>query len=272
MTFFTRKYAFILELGFLSFNLLLKDPIICADPMVDFSDQGVVRTYRCKVVHAFPHDPNAFTQGLVYHHGFLYESTGLLGESSLRKVEIDTGHVLQCFRLPARYFGEGLTIWQDRLIQLTWTSRTGFVYDLNSFQLIKQFSYPTEGWGLTCNGSSLILSDGTSRLHFLDPESYAPKGQLNVVDRGRPVELLNELEYINGEIYANVWQTNRIARISAKSGQVVGWINLEGLPFEGTEVHPADVPNGIAYDRSNDRLFLTGKFWPKLFEVKLLLE
>ncbi len=222
-----------------------------------------------EVVRVFPHDRNAFTQGLIYLDGFLYEGTGLAGRSSVRKTELQTGKVLQEYALPAAYFGEGLTNWGADLLQLTWTTNTGFVYDRASLKVKRSFSYSGEGWGLTNDGRRLILSDGTDTLRFLDPLSFQETGRLRVRDRGMPVRQLNELEYVRGEIWANVWQTDRIARISPQTGDVLGWIDLRGLLSPG-EVTSADaVLNGIAYDSRTDRLFVTGKLWPKIFEIKI---
>lgn len=226
--------------------------------------------YGYKIIKSYPHDPRAFTQGLVYNEGYLYESTGLYGQSSLRKVEIETGKVLKLKRIPSQYFAEGLTLWRDQLILLTWRSRVGFVYDLKSFEKRKQFSYSTEGWGLTHNGRYLIMSDGTDTLYFLHPETFQVVKRIQVQDRGVAVDSLNELEYVKGEIYANVWQTEKIARISPETGKVVGWIDLEGLLKPEELSQPVDVLNGIAYDAKRDRLFVTGKLWPKLFEIEVV--
>jgi len=226
------------------------------------------QTSQVKIVHAYPHDPKAFTQGLVFHDGFLYESTGLWGESSIRKVDLETGKLLQFHSLDPRFFGEGLTVWQGKLIQLTWKEKTGFVYDLLSFRLIRDLSYSTEGWGLTHDGERLIMSDGTPTLHFLDPATFQEVRRLQVSDNNRPVQYLNELEYVKGELFANVWQSNRIARISPRSGQVLGWIDLTSLR-NSMSPPPGEVLNGIAYDQSRDRLFVTGKYWPQLFQIEI---
>jgi glutamine cyclotransferase len=221
-----------------------------------------------KIVHTYPHDPEAFTQGLLYADGFLYEATGLEGRSSLRKVELATGKVLQRLDLPGAYFGEGLALWKDKLIQLTWKSKIGFVYDRATFRQLRTFTYSREGWGITQDGKRLIMSDGSSTLYFWDPETFKEIGHLDVTDKGRPVPELNELEYIRGEIYANVWQTERIARISPSTGQVLGWIDLKGL-LTPAERRRTDVLNGIAYDAKQNRLFVTGKLWPKLFQIQM---
>jgi len=228
-----------------------------------------VESYR--IVHAYPHDSRAFTQGLVYVDGMLYEGTGLHGRSSIRMVDLKTGKVLQEHELPARYFGEGLTDWGSHLVELTWQAHIGFVYDRFSFRLLRTFTYPWEGWGLTHDSKHLILSDGTSVLHLLDPKTFRAVGQINVTDDGKPVMELNELEYIRGEIYANIWHSNRIARISPETGKVLEWIDLSGL-LPGERPDSDAVLNGIAYDRKNNRLFVTGKLWPKLFEIKLAPE
>lgn len=226
--------------------------------------------YGYQVVNTYPHDRGAFTQGLVWDDGFLYEGTGLNGSSSVRKVELETGKVLKRHLLADQYFGEGLTVFQDRLIQLTWRSRTGFVYDKESFDLLRQFAYQTEGWGITHDGKQLIMSTGTANLYFLDPATCSRMGQLYVHDEKGPVGMLNELEYVEGEIYANIWNTDLIARINPETGRIAGWINLEGLLSPDDREQPVDVLNGIAYDDEHDRLFVTGKRWPKLFEIRLV--
>jgi len=223
-----------------------------------------------EVVKTFPHDQKAFTQGLVFENGFLYEGTGLNGRSELRKVELETGRVLQTRKLPDKFFGEGITIHGDRIIQLTFQSRVGFVYNKETFEPLQQFNYPTEGWGLTQDGDYLIMSDGTPMLYFLDPETFAQDHKVMVLDQDSPVWGLNELEYIDGQIYANVWPTERIVRIDPATGGVIGWIDLEGILLPEDHSEPVDVFNGIAYDAANGRLFVTGKFYPKLFEIKLV--
>lgn len=226
--------------------------------------------YSYRVVNTYPHDPNAFTQGLAFEDGVLYEGTGLLEHSTLRKVALQTGVVLQHHKLADRFFGEGITIYEDRILQLTWQSNIGFVYDKDSFERLGEFRYPTEGWGLTHDGQHLIMSDGTATLHFLDPETLQEIARIEVYDDKGPVVRLNELEYINGEVYANVWLTELIARIDPQTGRVVGWIDLTGLLRALDPAQPIDVLNGIAYDRRGDRLFVTGKLWPRLFEIELV--
>lgn len=229
-----------------------------------------IATYGYKIVQTFPHDPGAFTQGLVYYKdNILYEGTGMWGESSLRKVDLLTGQVLQIHRLPHEIFGEGITIWGDKIIQLTWQHRKGFVYDRETFTLLGEFSYPTEGWGITHDGRRLIMSDGSATLFFWDPETFQEIGRIEVYDDKGPVVRLNELEYIHGLIYANVWQTDRIAIIQPETGRVVGWLDLTGLLKPEDRHARVDVLNGIAYDAQGDRLFVTGKYWPKLFQIQL---
>jgi glutamine cyclotransferase len=222
--------------------------------------------YRYQVIRSYPHDRQAFTQGLAYEGGFFYEGTGLNGQSSLRKVDLVSGRILKEVRLAPSHFGEGITIFGDRIVQLTWKSRIGFVYDKNSFNLVRTFAYPGEGWGITYDGKRLIMSDGTSVLHFLDPKDFREVATLGVHDQRGPVTGLNELEYIQGAIYANVWPTERIAVIDPRNGRVKAWIDLKGL-LDKTDVQGVDVLNGIAYDRQGDRLFVTGKLWPKVFVI-----
>lgn len=232
--------------------------------------------YTYRVVASYPHDPNAFTQGLLFDQGVLYEGTGLYGESTLRRVTLATGTVEQQISLPAQYFGEGITIVGDRIFQLTWRENTGFIYDKNSFEQLAQFTYRTEGWGITYDGSYLIVSDGSDRLYFLDPESQQVVQEIAVTvldptDQVRKgVVRLNELEYIDGEIYANIWQTDTIVRIQPESGNVTGVINLAGLLPAADRRAGTDVLNGIAYLPNEKRLFVTGKKWPKLFEIELV--
>jgi glutamine cyclotransferase len=226
--------------------------------------------YTYKILNAYPHDPDAFTQGLVFEDGFLYESTGLEGKSTLRMVEPETGTVLKMYSLPDDLFGEGITIYGDKIIQLTYTSRIGFVYDKTTFDLLREFRYSTQGWGITQDGKHLIMSDGTSTLHVLDPESLEEVSIAQVHAEGIPVEGLNELEYVKGEIFANVRPSDRIARISPATWEVTAWIDLTWLrASEGPAGKSAEL-NGIAYDSLNDRLFVTGKLWPKVFEIELV--
>ncbi len=221
-----------------------------------------------EVVRAYPHDREAFTQGLVYLDGHFYESTGLNGRSSLRRVEPETGRVLARRAVDRRYFAEGLTHWGDRLIQLTWETGIGFVYDRASFEPRGTFRYEGEGWGLTQDGRRLILSDGTAALRFFDPETLREKGRVTVRDGGEPVARLNELEMVDGLVYANVWLTDRIAIIDPDTGRVTGWLDLSGLGPGGVDAGNA-VLNGIAYDAVGRRLFVTGKLWPKVYEIRM---
>jgi len=221
-----------------------------------------------KVVKTFPHDPYAFTQGLEYYGGFLYESTGETGQSSLRKIELETGKVLQKTELSSEYFGEGLTIFRGKIYQLTWLTKTGFVYDLETFRKLKEFHFYGEGWGLAHDAKNLILSDGTNTLRFLNPETFAVVRKLEVYDEKQAVTNLNELEYIENEIYANVWHANRIARIDARSGQVRAWIDCSAIAAE-EQREPEGVLNGIAYDPARHRLFVTGKDWAHLYEIRV---
>jgi len=223
-----------------------------------------------RVIHTYPHDPRAYTQGLIYVDGHLYESTGLNGRSSLRMDDLATGRVLQSAIVPSQYFAEGLAPWGSTLVQLTWQSHVAFVYDRFSFRALKTFHYDCDGWGLTSDGKDLILSDGTAEIRFLDPKTFLEVRHIVVTDRGAPVDQLNELESIHGQIWANVWHTDRIARISPSTGQVLGWIDLTGLLPADQRSNPEAVLNGIAYDAVHDRLFVTGKLWPRLFEIKVV--
>ncbi len=227
------------------------------------------KEYSYIVISTYPHDKNAFTQGLLFDGGVLYESTGLYGSSSIRRIKLETGEVLQTHELPSQYFGEGITLFDNKIIQLTWQSNKGFVYDKASFELLQTFDYSTEGWGITYDGSRLIMSDGTSNLYFLNTETFQRMGQIEVYDTGGPVDRLNELEYVEGYVYANVWLEEKIAIINPQTGQVEGWINMKGLQNkENQDLN--DVFNGIAYDSKAKRLFVTGKRWPQLFEIKII--
>jgi len=253
-----------------SFSLLTLFFITFVSAPLVFAATRAIPVESYRIIHTYPHDANAFTQGLVFVNGMLYESTGLRGRSSLRMVDLATGRVLQKHDLPAKYFGEGLTDWKSQLIQLTWQAHLGFVYDTFSFRTLRTFTYPWEGWGLTHDSRHLILSDGTSVLHLLDPATFKSVGEIRVTADGQPVLNLNELEYIHGEIYANIWETNRIARISPATGKVIEWIDLSGLRPPSTQQNENAVLNGIAYDNQHDRLYVTGKLWPDLYEIKLI--
>lgn len=237
---------------------LLTTPSFAATPVQGF-----------KVVNSYPHDPDAFTQGLFFHDGFLFEGTGLRGRSSIRKVEMQTGKVVQQVDLPAEVFGEGISQWGDRLIGITWTEQTAYVLDLKTFKLWRKFNYAGEGWGLTHNDKELVMSDGSAELRFLDPLTFKEVRRVRVTADGKPVDQLNELEWVEGEVLANVWMTDRIARIDPRTGRVTGWIDLSGLLPSAQRPHPDAVLNGIAYDAKTKRLFVTGKLWPRLFEIQL---
>lgn len=226
--------------------------------------------YTYRVVHVYPHDPTAFTQGLEYRDGFLYEGTGIEGSSMLRKLDLESGKVLQAVALEEQYFGEGITMVNDQIVQLTWQSHRGFVYDRASFKMLRMFEYPGEGWGLTHDAKQIFMSDGTSEIRCWDPVTLRETRRITVHDGERQIPLLNELDFVRGEIYSNIWQTDRIARISPADGKVLGWIDLTGLLREEERRHGANVLNGIAYDAAGDRLFVTGKLWPKLFEIRVV--
>ena len=246
---------------------------LCCVAILSADDQAGAKgapVQNFTVVQSYPHDPGAFTQGLVFADGEFYESTGLNGESSLRRVEIATGKVLQSQTVDTQYFAEGLALVGDELLQLTWQHKLGFVYDRKTFAPRKTFAYKTEGWGLAYDiKGGLVLSDGSDTLFFLDPKTYRVLRTMKVTDAGRPVRDLNELEWIEGEIWANVWQTDRIARISPKTGAVNAWVDLTLLWPHTRRSPPADVLNGIAYDPATKRIFVTGKKWPKVYEIKI---
>lgn len=234
--------------------------------------QDDIPVYGYRVVHSYPHDSKAYTEGLLYLDGYLYESTGQVGASTVRKVDLQTGKVLQSTPTPWPDYGEGIAVWKDKLIQLSWQNHEGFIYDLATLKPLARFPYPGEGWALTSDGKQLYMSDGTPTIRILDPDTLKQTGKIDVTADGKPLANLNELEWVKGQIYANVWLTTRIARIDPASGKVVGWIDLAGLvPPANTLADPVnDVLNGIAYDAQHDRLFVTGKCWPKLYEIKLV--
>ena len=233
------------------------------------SDSADANVWACEILNVYPHDPEAFTQGLIFDEGFLCESTGLRGKSTLRKVELKTGKILKIHHIPDRYFGEGLTLWKDKLIQLTWKSGDGFIYDKKSLRKLSNFKYESELWGITHDGSHFIVSDGSETLRFIDPDTFSEVKHIEVSDQGIPIVHLNELEYIKGKVFANVWGIDYIARISPDTGQVVGWIDLTGLRVVLEDTQRADALNGIAYDPSTDHIFVTGKRWSKIFEIRL---
>jgi glutamine cyclotransferase len=241
------------------------------------ASQAGVPEYGYDVVHVYPHDRTSFTEGLFYLDGFLYESTGLENRSSIRKVKLETGEVVQEQQLPGDVFGEGIVKWKDRIYQLTYKTEIGYVWDANSFQKKSEFHYTGQGWAFTTDGKQIYM-DGSHAVNaeasdpvirIWDPETLKETGVIRVTDEGKPVENLNELEWVKGEIFANIWQTQRIARIDPKTGNVVGWIDLTGL-LSAEDSRDVDVLNGIAYDAEHDRLFVTGKLWPKVFEIKLV--
>jgi len=237
-------------------------------------DQGAdtadkIPVYAPDVVNSYNHDAGAWTQGLFYDDGFLYEGTGMEGQSSLRKVELESGTVLQQINLSSEYFGEGIVLYDNKIIQLTWRNNKGFIYDKETFRFIDEFTYTTEGWGITFDGEHLIMSDGSSVLYYLDPDDYSVVRQVNVTADGEAVAYLNELEYINGNIYANLWQTDRIA-IIRPDGEVIGWIDLEGLLSSADCSSTIDVLNGIAYNPDGNTIYVTGKYWCRLFELEFV--
>jgi glutaminyl-peptide cyclotransferase len=246
--------------------------IFASNQYSDSSKFDSIPIFGYKVINTYPHDSTAFTQGLVYENEILYEGTGLYGSSTLRQVDLKTGRILKRIKLNNSLFGEGVAVWENQLIQLTWQSGLGLVYDKYNLTKIGYFSYQTEGWGITSDGERLIMSDGTETLHFLDARTFAEEQNVKVVANGMPVQGLNELEYINGDIFANVWPTNWIVIISPDSGNIKGYINLQGIldQTDGKKVMEIDVLNGIAYDKKNKRIFVTGKLWPKLFEIQLI--
>lgn len=229
----------------------------------------IPKKYGYKVIHSYPHDRNAFTQGLFYHDGVLFEGTGQETGSTLREVEIETGKVKRQHNLDNALFGEGIALYNNRIFQVTWKSKVGFVYNMSDFKVINKIYYSTEGWGLTAMKDKIVMSDGTNVLYYFDPEMFTVASKIEVYDNEKKVDKLNELEYIDGEIWANIWMTDEIARIDPVSGRVLGYINMKDLLPEADRTADTDVLNGIAYDDSAKRIFVTGKFWPKLFEIKL---
>ena len=231
--------------------------------------QAATPEYGYRIVHVYPHDHAAFTQGLEFRAGVLYEGTGLEGQSTLRKVNLETGKVLQEIRIAPQLFGEGITVLNQQILELTWKAEAGFVYDQNTFRQLRSFRYPGEGWGLANDGSQIYMSDGSAQIRVWDPATLQEKRRFTVHDGAKSIQELNELEWVRGELYANVWQTDKIVRISPADGKVLGWIDLAGI-LPAADRDGVDVLNGIAYDSLGDRLFVTGKLWPKLFEIKLV--
>lgn len=253
----------------LAFLLLATVSLLGCSEVRDEDVPDGVPVYGYELVNEFPHDATAFTQGLAVHDGWLLESTGLEGRSTLRRVELQTGRVDRIISVPAPHFAEGMTVLGGKIYQVTWKSGRGFVYDATTLEKTGEFSYAGEGWGLTSDGESLILSDSTNVIRFLDPATFQVKRTITVMRGGKPLDQLNELEYVKGEILANVWLSNGIARIDPRDGRLTGWIDLSGLAGTGPGNNPDAVLNGIAYDPAGDRLFVTGKLWPKLFEIRL---
>lgn len=258
----------LLTILFLPTALLIQS---CSEDEAPFATNAPISGY--KMVASYPHDPQAYTEGLVYDNGVFYESTGLRGRSSLRKVALETGEVLQIRKLSDQYFGEGIAVLDSEIVQLTWQLHVGFVCDKATFDVLREFHYPTEGWGMTYDGKRIIMSDGTPVLYFLDPATLERIGRVRVTDEGKPVTRLNELEWVKGEIYANIWLTNRIVRIDPATGNVLGWIDLTGITKDAPPVQDEyALPNGVAYDSLTNRLFVTGKLWPRLYQIELVPE
>jgi glutamine cyclotransferase len=263
-----RKSVFLSVAIFLAIASFASVPS-AADNVANQTQSSQTPVYGYKIINVYHHDKTAFTEGLVYDGKTLYESTGLYDNSTLRQVDLTTGRILKLYRLPDEFFGEGLTLWADQLIQLTWQSRIGFVYNKKSFNQTRSFSYPREGWGITSDGQRLIMSDGSDTLYFLNPDTFADTGSIRVMENGNPVNQLNELEYIKGKVYANIYLTSRIAIISPSTGEVTGWIDLQGLVDRENGLGDVDILNGIAYEADRDLLIVTGQFWPELFEIKI---
>jgi len=267
-----RKSVILSVAIFLAIVSFVSVPLLAAENAVNLNHSSPAPVYGHKIINVYPHDKTAFTEGLVYDGEILYESTGLYDNSTLRQVDLTTGRILKRYRLPNEFFGEGLTLWKDQLIQLTWQSGIGFVYNNKSFNQTRTFSYSGEGWGITSDGRRLIMSDGSDTLYFLNPDTFDDMGSIRVMENGNPVNQLNELEYIKGKVYANVYMTSRIAIISPETGEVTGWIDLQGLVDREDQLGNVDVLNGIAYEADKDLVLVTGKFWPDLFEIKIQSE
>jgi glutaminyl-peptide cyclotransferase len=264
-----RKSAILSAAIFLTLASFASVPSFAADNVVNQTLSSQAPVFGYKIINVYHHDKTAFTEGLVYDGKTLYESTGLYDNSTLRQVDLITGRILKLYRLPDKFFGEGLTLWADQLIQLTWQSGIGFVYDKKNFNQTRSFSYSREGWGITSDGKRLIMSDGSDTLYFLNPDTFEDTGSIRVMENGNPVNQLNELEFIKDKVYANVYYTSRIAIISPETGEVTGWIDLQGLVDREDGLNDVDVLNGIAYEADRDLLIVTGKFWPELFEIKI---
>lgn len=239
-------------------------------PPAQAQDKSEIPVYGYKIINTFPHNTESFTQGLFLEDGILYESTGLNGKSAIKKLDLKTGKVIKSRNMQDKFFGEGMTIVDNKIYQLTWRTKTGFVYDKDSLEILRTFSYKTQGWGITYDGKYLILSDGSNILYFMNPKSFVIVGKLEVYDEKGKVGNLNELEYINGEIYANIWGKELIARIDPKTGHINSWIDLTGILTPEDRKGKEDVLNGIAYNSENKTLLVTGKFWPKIFEIDII--
>lgn len=254
----------------LTFCFACKTESNTSKPKIVRKDLGSAVVEDFEIVNTYKHDPKAFTQGLAFYNGFLYESTGLTGRSSIRKVDLETGKVLQRYDIAPDFFGEGMTILNNKIYQITWQDGLAWEYDLDNFKLLREFRYPGQGWGITNDGKNLIMSDGTQVLRVINPENFETIRTIHVQkDNGQDLLNINELEWIKGEIWANVWQDTVIARIDPESGKIKGWIDFASLVKEESREPSHDVLNGIAYDERNDRIFITGKLWKSLFEIKL---
>ena len=267
-----RKSVILSVATFLAIASFASVPSLAVEDVVNLTHSSPTPVYGYKIINVYPHDKTAFTEGLVYDGKILYESAGLYDNSTLSQVDLTTGRILKRYRLPDEFFAEGLTLWKDQLIQLTWQSEIGFVYNNKSFNQTRTFGYYGEGWGITSDGKRLIMSDGSDTLYFLNPDTFDDTGSIRVMENGNPVNQLNELEYIKGKVYANVYLTSRIAIISPETGEVTGWIDLQGLVDREDQLGNVDVLNGIAYEADKDLLLVTGKFWPELFEIKIQSE
>jgi glutaminyl-peptide cyclotransferase len=254
----------LLLIGLLSFFLLLFESSLI------YSNDKPIPFIQYEIIDIFPHDSKSFTQGLVWKDGLLYEGTGLYGSSSLRKIDPETGRILKQIALKDNFFGEGITIFEDAIYQLTWKEQIGFIYDVETFRLLKTFSYEHEGWGITHNGECLIISDGSSILRFIDPSTMEEIRQIKVHENQKLIDQINELEYIQGRVFANIWQTDKIAIINPETGEILSWLDLTTIKDLLETNQKIDVLNGIAYDSNDDELFITGKFWPNLFKIKII--
>jgi len=268
----SRKVLFVSTAIILSTIAIISVSLWIGEVENDSAKQDSVPVYGFKIINIYPHDSTAYTQGLVYDGKDLYESTGLYGNSTVRRVELETGRIQKIYRMPAKYFGEGMTIWKNQLVQLTWKSMVGFVYNKSNFNQIGDFYYDRDGWGITNDSQRLIMSDGSDTLYFMNPDTFSDEGLIKVKENGKPVYQLNELEFINGKVLANIYLDDRIAIISPETGAITGWIDLQGLSARENNLGKVDVLNGIAYNAKRDTLLVTGKFWPELFEIEIQSE